>query len=84
MCSVHTFVDHVRSATRVQQPGSAGVHGLLTLQALAQGLADQLAAISGRLQAVEPLVCSMPWHDFDGTVLLALHQLLQVGGLPWI
>ena len=53
-------------------------HGLLTMQGLAKGLADQLATISQHLHSAEPMLqtTSFP-QEFHETVLLRLLQALQ-------
>ncbi|KAK9806440.1 hypothetical protein WJX73_007631 [Symbiochloris irregularis] len=74
---VHAFVRRARSLSTLSDASPPPLHGLLTMQALADGVAEQLLAIAARLQAAEPMVHSMHWDDFDGTVMLNLQQALQ-------
>ena len=78
LCRVQACVNKARSFSTLSDAAPPPLHGLLTMQALAEALAEQLLAIATRLQAAEPMVHSMRWDDFDGTILLNLQQALQV------
>ena len=77
-CRVHSFVRQVKLAGTQGDNTACPAHGLLTMQALATALTEQLVSISGRLQSAVPMLNAISPRHIATTILLGLQQALQV------